>query len=87
MCSYLGEWRDESTISWVKSHAKDGGAKTNAHEVQNKRADDDADKAYAHLDSGEYIQGYCSQFNTVWGATIGGTFVVYKAGTTILWHL
>ena len=43
MCLYLNEWRDETTISWVKTHAEDGGAKTNAHEEQNKKADDDTE--------------------------------------------
>ena len=51
MCTYLGEWRDETTVSWVKTHAEDGGAKTSEHEQQNKRADDDAEEAYAHPDS------------------------------------
>ena len=46
MCSYLGEWRDETAISWVKAHAEDGGAKTTDHEKQNKRADDDTENAY-----------------------------------------
>ena len=59
MRSYLDEWRGETTISWVKSHVEDGGAKTNDHEVQNKKADDDAEKSYAHPDSSEYSQGYC----------------------------
>ena len=65
MRSYLDEWRGETTISWVKSHAEDGGAKTNDHEVQNKKADECAEKAYAHPDSDWYKQGYCSQFDTV----------------------
>ena len=60
MCFYLGEWRGEMTISWVKSCKEDGGAKTNEHEQQNKRADDDAEKAYAHSDSFLYRAGYCS---------------------------
>ena len=50
MCSYLDEWRGETEISWVKAHAEDGGAKTNDHEKQNKRADDDAEEAYGHPD-------------------------------------
>ena len=58
MCSYLDEWRDETTISWVKSHAEEGGAKTTEHEVQNKKADEDAEKAYAHTDSAGYEQVY-----------------------------
>ena len=87
MSSYLGEWRDETTISWVKSHAEDGGVRTNDHEEQNKKADDDAEQAYAHPDSDECSEGYYSQFNTVWGAMIGGEIVVHKAGTTVLRHL
>ena len=50
MCTYLDEWRGETTISWVKAHAEGGGAITTDHEQQNKRADDDAEKAYAHPD-------------------------------------
>ena len=84
MCTYLDEWRGETTISWVKSHAEDGGAKTNDIEVQNKKADGGVEKAYAHPDSDEYSQGYCSQFNTVWGATLNGKIVVHTAGATIL---
>ena len=86
MCFYLDEWRDETTVTWVKSHEGDGGAKTNDHEVQNKKSDDDAEKAYAHLDSDGCKQGYCSHCNTVWGVTIGGKIVVHKAGAAILWH-
>ena len=74
-------------VSWVKSHAEDGRAKTNEHERHNKRADGDAEKSYAHPDSTEYRAGYCSQFNTVWGATIGGKIAVHKAGATVLRHL
>ena len=87
VCLYLNEWRDETTISWVKSHAEDGGAKTNNHKEQNQKADDDAEKAYAHPDSDEYGEGCCSQFNMIWGATIEDTVVVHKAGATILRHL
>ena len=87
MCLYLNEWRGETTISWVKSHAEDGRAKTNNHKEQNKKADDDAEKAYAHPDSDEYSGGYYSQFNTVWDATIDDKIVVHKAGATVLRHL
>ena len=52
-----------------------------------KAADEDAERAYVHTDSDGYKQGYCSQFNTVWGATIGGKIVMRKAGAAILWHL
>ena len=67
MCSYLDESRDKTTISWVKAHAEDGGAKANDHENPNKRADDDAENAYTHPDSSLYRVGYCSQLDTIWG--------------------
>ena len=57
MCSYLGEWRGETTISWVKAHAEDDGAKTNDHENQNKKAGDDAEKAYTNPGSSLYRVG------------------------------
>ena len=50
LSAYLNEWRDETTISWVKAHAEDGGAVTNDHEKQNKEADGDNEDAYKHLD-------------------------------------
>ena len=80
MRTYLDEWRDETTVSWVKSYTEDGGAKTSEHEQQNKRADDDAEKAYAHPDSSLYRAGHCSQFNTVWDATIDGKVAGTKRG-------
>ena len=43
MCSYLDESRDETTVVWAKAHAEDGGAKTNDHEKQNKKADNNAE--------------------------------------------
>ena len=32
MAAYLNEWRGETTISWVKARAEDGGVVTNDHE-------------------------------------------------------
>ena len=57
MAEYQAEWRDVTKISWVKASAEKGGAKTNAHERQNKRADEDAEKAHAHTDFPAYRGG------------------------------
>ena len=87
MCTYLDEWRDEATVSWVKAHAEDGGPKTSEHEQQNKRADDDAEEAYAHPGSSLYRIECCSQFDTVWGVMIDGKVAVHKTGAIVLRHL
>ena len=34
-----------------------------------------------------YRNGYCSQFDTIWGATIDGQVVTHKMGATVLRHL
>ena len=47
-------------IQWIKARAEEGRAATNAHKKQNKRADEDAEKAYAHPDSTAYREGYYS---------------------------
>ena len=73
---YLNEWRDNTTILWVK-----------AHETQNKKADEDADGAYQHHGTSLYREGYCSQFDSIWGAMIGGEIVTHKMGATVIWHL
>ena len=77
----------ETTVSWVKAHAEDGEVKISEHERQNKRANADAGKAYAHPGSCWYRVGYCPQFNTAWGATIDGKIVVHKTGATVLRYL
>ena len=66
---------------------KTAGRKQTTMKCRTKKADEDAEKAYAHLDSDGYKQGYCSQFDTVRGAIIGGNIVAHKDGTAILWHL
>ena len=70
-------------VTWVKAHAEQGGAETNDHEKQNKKADEDAEGAYVHLDSLMYRWGYCSQFDTLYGATIDGKVVTHKMGVTV----
>ena len=87
MCSYLDEWGDETTVSWVRAHAEDGGAQTNDHEKQNKKAGDDAEKVYTHPDSSLYKVGCCSQFDTIWGGAIDGKVVAHKTGATVLRHV
>ena len=57
MAAYLVGWSDVTQVSWVKAHAREGGAKTNAHGKLNKRADEDAEKAYARPDSPAYRGG------------------------------
>ena len=84
ICTYLYKRRDETTVSWVKAHAEDAGAKTSEHEQQNKRAAYDTEKAYTLPDSSLYRVGYCSQFDTVWGAMFDGKVVVRKTGATVL---
>ena len=54
MPAYLNEWRDETTITWVKSHAEDGGVVTNDHGKPNRRADEDAEGACQHPDTPLY---------------------------------
>ena len=44
----------QTTISWVKSYAEDGGAVTNNHEKRNQRADEDAEDTYQHPDTPVY---------------------------------
>ena len=66
LSAYLNEWRDKMTISWVKALAEDGGAVTNDHENENKKADEDAGGACKHPDTPIYREGYCSQFNSIW---------------------
>ena len=87
MQTYQEQWGRVTTISWVKAHAEDGEAKTNSHEQQNKKTDDDAENAYAQPDSKAYILGYCSQFSTLWGAEIDGRSVANKMGATVLEYL
>ena len=65
MADYQVEWRDMTKILLVKAHAGEGGATKNAHEKQNKEADEDAEKAYAHPDSPAYRGRYCSQSDTL----------------------
>ena len=55
MAKHPAERRDMTKIQWVKAHAEEGGAKTNTHEEQSKRADEDAEKAYAHTDSPAFV--------------------------------
>lgn len=54
MATCLKEQGHVTTVSWVKVHEEEGGVETNTHEKQNKRADEDAGKAYAHPDSPAY---------------------------------
>ena len=84
MAEYQAKWHGVTKISWVKAHTEKGGAKTSAHEQQNKRVDDDAEKAYTHTDSPRIPGGYCSQFDTLKGAIIEGA---HKMGPTVLRHL
>ena len=87
MCTYLEEWKGETTISWVKGRAEKGGAKTNDHETQNKKADENAEEAYGHSESPLYRIGYCSQFDTIRGAMIDGKVVAHKTGASVLRYL
>ena len=60
---------------------------TNDHEKQNKKGDEDAEGAYQHPDTPLYREGYCSQFDSICGATIDGKIVTHKVGTTVLWYI
>ena len=87
MDTYQCKWGDMTTVSWVRAYAEEGGVETNDHEKQNKKADTGAEGAYAHPDPPLYREGYCSQFETLWDATIGGKVVTHKMGATVLRYL
>ena len=58
MRQYHREWGHNTKIFWVKGHAEKDGNQTDCHEVENKRADEDAERAYQHLDTPAYKGGY-----------------------------
>ena len=66
---------------------KMAGRKRATTNSRTKRQTTTLKKAYAHPESAEYGEGYCSQFNMMWGATIECKAIVHKAGGTILMHL
>ena len=88
MAQYQAKWHDVTNVSWVKVHTEKGGAKTNAHEQQSKRANADAEKANAHTNPPHtYREGYCSQFDALKGAMVDRTVIAHKMGPAVSRHL
>ena len=65
MVPYKKEWDNQTTASWVKAHTEEEGRPVDCHEQANKRADGDAEQAYARPEDPGYMREYCSQFGTI----------------------
>ena len=87
MRQYFQEWGHVTKFFWVKAHAEKCRKKTTCHEQQTKRADEGAERSYAHPESLAYKRGYVSQLDSVYGPTVGGKVIVHKMGATMLRHL
>ena len=71
----------------MKGRAEKDGKLTDLHEKENKRTDEDAERACLQLDTPEYKKGYVAQLDSGQGPTIHGRVVVHKMGPTVLHHL
>ena len=84
---YYREWGHNTNIFWVKGHAEKDGKQADCRKVENRRAGEDAERAYQHMDTPAYKRGYVSQLGSVYGPTTHGRVVVHKKGATVLRHL